>query len=120
MNTNNKVGIYHLQIQQGADFREALQFFTDTIPRVPVDKTGYTYSAKINQYIDGLVVNTINLPVMIINLSLGQIYLNLVNTVTSNMNYTLAKWDLFETNTNTGLIKKIIAGDVYISPRVPR
>jgi hypothetical protein len=119
MNTNDGVALYNLKIKQGADYRLPIQF--KTYPAgTAINKTGYTYSAKLNQYIDGAVANTINIPVAVTDLTQGQIYLNLVNTTTATITYTLAKWDLFETQTSSGLIKKVMCGDVFISLRVAR
>ena len=110
---------YDLIIHEGADFIRAIQFVVpDAL--TPIDKSNCTYVARMAESYDVLEDASVEIPVEEVDLSEGQIALNLPNTGTIDLTFHSGVWDLQETNTDTSIITTKLQGRVTVKPRVPR
>ena len=104
-----------LQIDQGTDFTETLNFFTDTNNTTPKNLTGYTFRAKARYGHHKNDNDVVTFVTAVTDAAGGIVNWALDDTVTATMKPGTWYFDL-ESETAGGEVSRILWGKLEVSP----
>jgi hypothetical protein len=114
-------GRYDLYIEQGVTYTKTFTWYDST--NTPVDLTDYTAIMQVRESIDDdeVLVASNTDPVGItltLGGALGTITVDIAASISNALDFDIAVWDINLTNTGTGVVTRLLEGEVKFSKAV--
>jgi hypothetical protein len=116
-------GSYDLYIEQGSTFSKTFTWYNSS--KVAIDLTDYTAVMQIRQSVGDdttIIASNVDPPDIVLTLggALGNIKIDISSGITSALCFDTAVWDINLIHTPTGVVTRLLEGDVKFSLAVTK